>query len=66
LQEIGKQYRRDDVTDSSGFLRRARLHQSKFRAEILQVPYDTYGNYLNRNDAERGLTISIVMMLNEG
>jgi len=55
LQEIGKQYRRDDVTDSSGFLRRARLHQSKFRAEILQVPYDTYGNYLNRNDAERGL-----------
>lgn len=54
MQEIGKQYSKDDKTDNSGFLRRARLHQSKFRAETLQVPYDTYGNYLTRPDGEKG------------
>ncbi|MCX6723177.1 MAG: hypothetical protein NT094_03910, partial [Candidatus Staskawiczbacteria bacterium] len=35
-------------------LRRARLHQSKFRAEVLNLPYDSYGNYLTKEDGEIG------------
>jgi hypothetical protein len=54
MQEIGKQYPNDDKTDPTGFLRRARLHQSKFRAKILVLPYDNYGNYLTREDCESG------------
>ncbi|MDD8019454.1 MAG: hypothetical protein PHP42_13860 [Bacteroidota bacterium] len=54
MQEIGKQYLKDEETDHSGFLRRARLHQSKFRANILDLPSDTYGNYLTKTDGEQG------------
>ena len=54
MQEIGKQYPEDDNTDPTGFLRRARLHQSKFRAEVLNLPYDSYGNYLTKEDGEIG------------
>lgn len=54
MQEIGKQYPQDDKTDKTGFLRRARLHQSKYRAEKLNLPCDNYGNYLNREDGEDG------------
>jgi len=54
MQEIGKQYIKDDKTDTSGFLRRARLHQSFFRANYLDLSYDTYGNYLTREDGENG------------
>jgi len=54
MQEIGKQYSKDDKTDPSGFLRRARLHQSVFRAEYLDLPFDTYGNYLTVEDGEKG------------
>ena len=54
MQEIGKQYPDDDKTDPTGFLRRARLHQSKFRAEVLNLPYETYGNYLTKEDGEIG------------
>ncbi len=54
MQEIGQQYSKDDRTDQSGFLRRARLHQSVFRAKFLDLPFDTYGNYLTKADGERG------------
>ena len=54
MQEIGKQYPEDDKTDPTGFLRRARLHQSKFRAQVLNLTYDSYGNYLTREDGESG------------
>jgi hypothetical protein len=54
MQEIGQQYSKDDRTDPSGFLRRARLHQSIFRAKYLDLPFDTYGNYLNKDDGENG------------
>jgi len=46
MTEIGKQYGPDDE-----FKAAARLHQSKFRAEILKVPYDEYGNRLTEPDA---------------
>ena len=54
MREIGQQYSKDDKTDPSGFLKRARLHQSIFRAKYLDVPFDTYGNYLTKEDGERG------------
>ncbi|MCX6302607.1 MAG: hypothetical protein NTW82_10525 [Bacteroidia bacterium] len=54
MQDIGTQYPEDDKTDPSGFLRRARLHQSKFRAEVLNLPYNSYGNYLTKEDGEAG------------
>ena len=54
MQEIGKQYSKDDKIDPSGFLRRARLHQSVFRAKYLDLPYDIYGNYLKKEDGENG------------
>jgi len=54
MQEIGKQYSKDDKTDPSGFLRRARLHQSVFRADYLDLPFDTYGNYLTKEDGGKG------------
>ena len=54
MQEIGQQYSKDDKTDPSGFLRRARLHQSVFRAKYLDLPFDTYGNYLTKEDGENG------------
>ena len=54
-QIIGKQYPQDKITDTTGFLEKARLHQSKYRAFILQVPFDEYGNYLTKEDALKGL-----------
>ncbi len=54
MQEPGKQYKRDDMIDKSGFLRRARKHQSEFRAKKLELPYDGYGNYLTSEDGAKG------------
>jgi len=54
LEKIGKQYPKDNKTDPSGFLERARLHQSVFRSKYLDLSYDTYGNYLKKSDAEKG------------
>lgn len=54
MQEIGTQYPKDDNLDPSGFLKRARYHQSWYRAEVLDLPHDGYGNYLQRGDAESG------------
>ena len=54
MQEIGQQYLKDNKADPSGFLRRARLHQSVFRATYLDLPFDTYGNYLTQEDGEKG------------
>jgi len=54
MQDIGEQYSDDDKTDPSGFLKRARLHQSKFRAQVLNLPFDGYGNYLTRKDGDAG------------
>jgi hypothetical protein len=54
MQPIGKQYSDDDRIDPTGFLRNARLHQSKFRAERLNLAFDTYGNYLVKEDGENG------------
>jgi hypothetical protein len=53
--QTGKQYPGDAVADPSGFLARARLHQSRFRANTLELPCDGFGNYLTREDAEKGL-----------
>lgn len=54
-QEIGTQYEKyDDQTDKTEFLKKARLHQSKFRAETLNLPYDKFGNYLTKEDGEKG------------
>ena len=47
---IGKQYGKDNL-----FKKKARLHQSKYRTEILQVDYDEYGNRLTESDAKAGL-----------
>lgn len=54
MKEIGKQYPKDDKTDPTGFLKRARRHQSKFRAETLNLDFDTYGNYLTSKDGKAG------------
>ena len=43
---IGKQYPKDD-----DFKTKARLHQSKYRSEILNVDFDEYGNRLTKADA---------------
>jgi hypothetical protein len=52
--EIGAQYPEDKHLDASGFLAAARLHQSKFRAEVLRLPCAKYGNYLTKDDALQG------------
>jgi hypothetical protein len=44
----------DDKLDKTYFLRKARKHQSEYRAKILKLGYDTYGNYLTQSDAEKG------------
>jgi hypothetical protein len=54
MEDPGKQYSKDDKLDPSGFLMHARLHQSVFRAKHLGLPFDTYGNYLTKEDAEKG------------
>lgn len=48
--EIGKQYLKDD-----NFRSKARLHQSKYRAEVLNVECDEYGNMLKEVDGKKGL-----------
>ena len=45
----------DAKTDPSGFLGKARKHQSDFREKVLKVPMDGLGNYLIPVDAEKGL-----------
>lgn len=54
MQKMGPQYLRDDKIDNTGFLKQARIHQSKFRANVLDLPYDTYGNYLTEADGKQG------------
>lgn len=54
-QEIGKQYSNDKSRDKTGFLEKARLHQSKYRTDALNVPFEEYGNYLKKEDALMGL-----------
>ena len=39
-QNLGKQYSKDTTIDKTGFKSKARLHQSRFRAEILNVAFD--------------------------
>lgn len=46
MQGSGKQYERDDA-----FKAAARLHQSRYRADILRVTCDEYGNRLTERDA---------------
>lgn len=48
--KIGKQYFKDDT-----FKAKARMQQSKYRAEILKVDFDEYGNRLTEVDAKRYL-----------
>ncbi|GEM_PF-2975091 len=55
IHALGDQYEQDKVTDPTRFLEKARLHQSNYRANILQVPFDKYGNYLIKVDALKGL-----------
>jgi len=55
LQEIGQQYDKDRLTDKTGFLGKARLHQSKYRAFNLNVSFDKFGNYLTKDVALTGL-----------
>jgi hypothetical protein len=54
-EEMPGQYKRDRIIDKTGFLEKARLHQSKYRAFVLGVPFDGYGNYLTKEDALKGL-----------
>lgn len=54
-QDIGPQVAMDRQTDPTGFLERARLHQSRFRAERLRVACGRYGNYLLESDARKGM-----------
>ena len=54
-KKIGKQYLKDKLIDTTGFLADARLHQSKYRASKLNVPFDDYGNYLTKADASKGI-----------
>jgi len=55
MLDIGSQYPMDRQSDPTGFLARARLHQSRFRAERLKVPCGRFGNYLTEADARKGL-----------
>jgi len=55
MHQPGRQYLKDDLNDHTGFLRKARLHQSVFRAEKLELPYDGYGNYLTEEVGRRGM-----------
>ena len=48
--KIGKQYSKDN-----DFKRKARLHQSNYRAEILNVDCDEYGNMFLATDGKKGL-----------
>ena len=52
---FGRQYEKDDSIDKTGFRRRARLHQSKFRCETLKCEEGRYGNRLTEEDGKKGL-----------
>jgi len=54
MRSIGEPYPKDDLIDKTGFLKRARLHQSTFRAIHLDQPYDGYGNYLTVDGGKEG------------
>jgi len=54
-KEIGKQYEKDDIMDSTGFRSKARMHQSTYRANVLDVDFDEYGNRLTKEDGLSGL-----------
>ena len=54
MEEIGQQYSKDDLTDPSGFLKSARMHQSLYRAKVLNLTCGDYGNYLTKEDGEQG------------
>ena len=47
MTDIGPQYDKDDP-----FKAKARLHQSRYRADVLQVAYNVYGNRLTTPDAQ--------------
>ncbi len=49
-QEIGKQYAQDDV-----FKAKARLHQSRFRADVMRVDHSEFGNRLRDGDGRKYL-----------
>ena len=60
MKDLGKQYSGDNISDKTGFRRKARLHQSRFRAEVLDVDHsrvdgDDYGNRLSESDGKKGL-----------
>ncbi len=55
ILDIGAQVAMDRQSDPTGFLERARMHQSRFRAERMRVPCGRYGNYLLEEDARRRL-----------
>ena len=51
MVELGKQYLEgDSQADKTGFKAKARLHQSRFRAEKLKLPCVYYGNILTPED----------------
>ena len=55
MKETGKQYERaDNLEDPTGFKASARLHQSRFRAENLNLDCDRYGNFLKMPDGKNG------------
>jgi hypothetical protein len=54
-QKLGNQYSKDKIFDKTGFRTKARLHQSRFRAEILKVDFHEYGNRLSIKDGLSGL-----------
>ncbi len=47
MKDIGPQYEKDHAFKAS-----ARYHQSKYRAEVLGLPYNGYGNRLKPEDAQ--------------
>ncbi|OQX02421.1 MAG: hypothetical protein BWK73_42780 [Thiothrix lacustris] len=57
--DIGKQYASDD-----DFKKQARLHQSKYRAEVLRVGWQDYGNRLRDEDAQEGGLLNYYDQLN--
>jgi hypothetical protein len=52
---LGKQYNLDNTIDKTGFKLKARYHQSKYRAEVLKVDFDEFGNRLTKQDGLSGL-----------
>ena len=60
MNEPGNQYPKDDINDITGFRKKARLHQSQYRAEVLDVDHsrlekDDYGSRLSEDDGLKGL-----------